>query len=99
MLVCPTKEEARAVSGRLSSQEQEGTRRGEGTSANLDTSDSELDESSEHLPASDLVVGTAARDLDEERVVVRLHPNTITIETGQRLLSLSGRAQEEADEQ
>lgn len=42
-------------------------------STHLDTSDSELDESSEHLSAGDLVGRTADTALDQERVVVRLN--------------------------
>jgi hypothetical protein len=43
-----------------------------GSLTHLDTSDSELDESPEHLSSSDLVRSTADTALDQERVVVRL---------------------------
>jgi hypothetical protein len=43
-----------------------------GSLTHLDTSDSELDKSPEHLSSGDLVRGTADTALDQERVVVRL---------------------------
>lgn len=44
-------------------------------SADLDTTDTELDESTEHLATSDLVCRAANRALNQQAIIVRLHGN------------------------